>query len=339
MATRLSGCEFIFLGDDGSEDARRSYEWLEDFTFDYIQVPFLFDDYEALLGAPSEDGAGFLFGVVDDAGVERWVTLAEGLEQPNWGSTVVQPALADGSQRLSSRIAGREIQLRATLRSTGSRTLLAPVLSQLSSVFVNQPRWGWLNWDTDQELRRIPVVFMAPTKTKWVGERAVEVELSLQGIDVGSAGRGVWLETLPQEVSVLVPPDSLVDFDGTLSVDTSMPVPIEVDAVGPVQSLDISLNGELSVHMDTGGSPGAVPAGERLIIAGGNAVYSDANTGTKLRGASIAYELTGGPDIVSFPLGKWPTISSGSTDVNIQAKGVFPDAGTGSVTVRASGLW
>lgn len=134
-------------------------------------------------------GTGVHWGVAED-GVEWWITDAEGLDDSApWELSVVEPAAVDGSWLAGVRAPGREVTLRGVILADDPADLLAAKRKAAAALAVS-PRTGRLSYN-DAELS---VALAGQTRIKHIGANAVEVEMSLRGIDIGTAGAGVFFE-------------------------------------------------------------------------------------------------------------------------------------------------
>ena len=233
----------------------RSYTWVDAEYMSYTDLDNRVFRYDDLMdgeanypgGSPQRPvGSGFEFGVVD-GGVERWVTSTEGVvDSANWEVVSENPALLDGTWALDVRGNGREITISATL--VGDRVELTQVLRELAGTMTAPPRVGWLTWYADDGDKQISVALSAPTKSRWTGAMAAEVQMSLLGVDLGSAGSGVHWEgeslvvtpgevTEKVEIGGMVPTYPVIRFIGPIGAGSL----VYVDGFGGVVQKDIPL--------------------------------------------------------------------------------------------------
>jgi hypothetical protein len=89
------------------------------------------------------------------------------------------------------------------------------------------PRVGWLSWETERGVLTMPVVPTGASKTKWNGSAWVDVELTVVGVDVGTAGKGAHFEADPVIVALPGIHRTTIDVGG--GIDT----PPLITIVGP----------------------------------------------------------------------------------------------------------
>lgn len=147
-------------------------------------------------GVPARPGGyGIELGVIRN-GVEWWVTDADGLEgAPAWDIKAETPAVGDGTWLLEVRSSGRDVTVKGAIVASQALAL-GTAIAEVGAALTNRPRTGWLNWSApDGFNKRLSVALSGATKVRRIGNTAAEFEMTLKGVDVGSPGAGVYLET------------------------------------------------------------------------------------------------------------------------------------------------
>lgn len=148
-------------------------------------------------GAPSlPAGTGVAFGVTTYDGAEWWPTQVEGLlGSAPWEATMIRPATQDGEWLQSVGSGGRTITIEGTVLAP-DRAVLERAFRQAAACFATPPRTGWLRYrDIFDQQWRMPVVLTEPVRVKPVGDCAFDVQITVKGVDVGTAGAGVHFES------------------------------------------------------------------------------------------------------------------------------------------------
>lgn len=279
----------------------------------YSKMMEVIADYEALmLGHPGHDngapermlGTGVEWGI-DESGVQWWLTEVEGLtDSPTWEIRSEEPAVGDGTWVLDVRAPGREITLKGVLIAETS-TQLAEAMRSAVATLSAKPRTGWLEWDDKQ----IPVALMQQTKVKHVGSLSAEVEMVFKGIDAGTAGAGVYLESTWTQSWELVS-----TVDQTAVVGGTVPCSPTIVMVGP---------------LDLGA---VITVGPYQMITTAELVEGDtAVVNCRTRLVTINDTLSRG--FVTLQFDRWPVMST--DDIRLNA--VY--AGGGHIIVQATALW
>lgn len=180
---------------------------------------------------PRPYGYPVKWGLEDERGVEWWLTDAEGLtDSANWTPATLDPARGDGTWLLDVRAPGREVTLTGMLVSE-DRLALLDAVSRAGGVLAAQPRTGWVTYRTEGGgLRRLPVALAGATRTRWTGPHAVEVQMSMRGVDVGSPGAGAYMEGEPTQYEA--GPSTTLQ----ITVDGVVPTPPVLVLRGPMPS-------------------------------------------------------------------------------------------------------
>jgi len=328
---RLPGCEEVSVLPEGFRQpappagiAMPNYSALQNGYPDYdafandISDPF--DNYgDMMRGHPGHEGGlpvrpggnGIVFGVRDYFGTEWWLTDAEGLtDSPEWEQRSVQPALGDGSWLLDVRASAREVVLKGTLVGTG-RAEVVRSLSEGVSALASPPRTGWLQWDpADGTRRRMPVALTGRIKTAWKSARWCEFEVEMLGINIGTPGAGVFMESAGTERIDIR--DAVTNT--ILTLGGAVPSPPTFTFSGPVDPGTVVQLSSHSVEVAQ-----AVARGSTLVV----------NTLTR------RVLLDGAParSMVRFGGGVWPLMPVGAVPV------AASKVGAGSILVEVTRPW
>ncbi len=325
---RLSGCQEVFVLPQGfkSTPPLGGVRWptfasieqgLASFDVMAVTEPS-FDQYMA--GHPGHPGGvptgpvanPILFGVKDPHGTEWWLTDAEGITgSATWEQNNVVPATDDGAWPMSVRGRARRVVLKGTGIAPNRKAALHSS-EEMGSALASGDRTGWLHWKDDVGCeRQLPVAMSGPIKMLWKSGTRFDVEIECGGLNLGSAGKGVFLEESAVWHEVAVPSDTQIPVPGGVAT------PPLIEVIGPCAARAISARiGDYAFLVVD-----SVPLGSTLTID--CATHQITLDGARARQAVVFLE------------DRWPLLQTGHADIGITADGVT----TTRVRVMVTPLW
>jgi hypothetical protein len=332
---RLSGCQRVFILPHGFK-ARTPTTGIKWPTFgSLLTLP----DFEAMMhaettfegflqghvghpgGIPSLPGGhAAMFGVKDFHDTEWWLSEAEGLTgSAVWEQHVAESATTDGAWLLSAKGKGRTIRLKGTGVATSKANALLS-LAEAASALSIQPRTGWCYWvDDDEIMRKIPVTMSSAMKVVWKSEVIFDIEIEAKGVNLGSAGAGVFMEggTLWHDLDPV--------HDVNITAGGTIASPSKIEVYGPVPALGF----RVAVDAFVVELAEDVPTHQTLLID--TATHSVTLTDT------VAGTVTPARQMVRFFENRWPMMAPGS--VHVQANWTRAANSLARVTLIATPLW
>ena len=323
----LPGCQYVSLTPTGFRDPDGDVPVVYETYFDvrrlhtnYQHVLDLNGTYADLLaghdGAGGDAfvfprGTGITFGIRQDE-AEWWLTAADGLNtSPLWQLRSSDPAISDGTWFHDVRATGKQVSLTGTIVAD-SHAAVTRAADRLAGALTVQPRTGWLLWRLeDGTERRLPVALAAPSKASNVGRNGLEVQVEVKGVDIGTTGRGAYIE-------------GTQDFDfihqtagGTdsVTVDGGVPTPPRVEFRGK-QAAGSTWKVEGTGYLLT--TTVALTADQALVVDCARRTVSrwtyNPDTGSLSAPAS-------GYGLVTLGGGQWPVIGPGPEQITVNWTG------------------